>query len=79
MVSMINIHDPIACWLTTKDAARQGLEWTDLQRHALTARRIDGGIAMTFDAELADRVEDLAALEKVMLRLPVYCDVAFQR
>ncbi len=64
MVSMTNIHDPIACSLTTKDAARQGLEWTDLQRHALTARRIDGGIAMTFDAELADRVEDLAALER---------------
>ncbi|MEN8238905.1 MAG: hypothetical protein ABFR53_06850 [Actinomycetota bacterium] len=61
---MTNIHDPIACSLTTKDAARQRLEWTDLQRRALTARNIDGGIAMTFGAELADRVEDLAALER---------------
>lgn len=60
---MINMHDPIACSLTTKDAARQGLEWADLQRHALTATRINGGAAMTFDAELADSVEDLAARE----------------
>ena len=60
---MINLHDPIACSLTTKDASRQGLEWADLQRRALTATRIDGGAAMTFDAELADSVEDLAARE----------------
>ena len=61
---MIEIHDPIACSLTTTDAARQGLEWADLQRHALTATRIDGGAAMTFDVELADSVEDLAARER---------------
>ena len=60
---MINRHDPIACSLTTKDAARQGLEWADLQRHALTATRIDGGAAMTFAVDLADSVEDLAARE----------------
>ena len=61
---MIKMHDPIACSLTTKDAARQGLAWADLRRHALTATRIDGGAAMTFDAELADSVEDLAAQER---------------
>ena len=61
---MDNIYEPVACSLMTKDAARQGLEWADLQRHALTATRIDGGAAMTFDAELADRVEDLAARER---------------
>ncbi len=61
---MIKTHDPIACSLTTKDAARQGLEWADLQRHALTATRIDGGAAMTFDVEWADSVEDLAARER---------------
>ena len=61
---MDNIYEPVACSLTTQDAARQGLEWTDLQRHALTATRIDGGAAMTFDAELADSVEDLAARER---------------
>ena len=60
---MNNMHDSIACSLTTKDAARQGLAWADLQRHALTATRIDGGAAMTFDVELADSVEDLAARE----------------
>lgn len=61
---MDNIYEPVACSLTTQDAARQGLEWADLQRHALTATRIDGGAAMTFDAELADSVEDLAARER---------------
>ena len=61
---MNNMHEPIACSLTTKDAARQGLAWADLQRHALTATRIDGGAVMTFDAELADSVEDLAAQER---------------
>ncbi len=61
---MTNIHDPIVCSLTTKNAARQGLEWIDLQRHALTATKIDGGALMTFDAELADSVEDLAARER---------------
>ena len=61
---MDNIYEPVACSLTTRDAARQGLEWADLQRHALTATRIDGGAAMTFDAALADSVEDLAARER---------------
>ena len=61
---MNNMHDPISCSLTTKDAARQGLAWADLRRHALTATRIDGGAVMTFDAELADGVEDLAAQER---------------
>ena len=61
---MDNIYEPVACSLTTKDAARQGLEWMDLQRHALTAKRIDGGAAMTFDAEFTDSVENLAARER---------------
>ena len=39
---MINMNDPIARSLATENAARQGLEWADLQRHALTATRIDG-------------------------------------
>jgi len=60
---MINTQ-PIACSLTTKNATSQFLEWTDLQHHALTATKIDGGAVMTFDAELADSVEDLAARER---------------
>ncbi len=60
---MTNIHEPIACSLTTKNAARQYLEWVDLQRHVLTVERIDDGAVMTFHAELADSVEDLAARE----------------
>ena len=58
------MHEPIACTLTTKDATSQFLEWTDLQRHALTTTKIDGGAVMTFDPELADSVEDLAARER---------------
>ena len=64
MVVMTNMYDPIACSLTTKEAARQGLEWTDIQRHARTATRIDQGAVMTFDVELAENVEDLAARER---------------
>jgi len=60
---MTNIHEPIACSLTTKNAARQYLEWVDLQRHVLTVERIDDGAVMTFHAQLADSVEDLAARE----------------
>lgn len=61
---MTNINDPIACSLTTNNAAQQGLEWADLQRLALTAARIDGGAVMTFEAGLAGTVEDLAARER---------------
>jgi hypothetical protein len=61
---MISIPEPIACSLATKAAARQGLEWTDLQRHALTSTRIDDGAVMTFDAGFAARVDDLAARER---------------
>ncbi len=57
------MHEPIACTLTSKDATSQFLEWTDLQRHALTTTKIDGGAVMTFDPELADSIEDLAARE----------------
>lgn len=64
MVSVTNMHDRIACSLTTKDAASHVLAWADLQRRALTATRIDGGAAMTFDAELADSVEDLTGRER---------------
>ena len=60
---MTNIHDPSACSLTPTNAARQYLEWIDLQRHVLTVERIDDGAVMTFHAELADSVEDLAARE----------------
>lgn len=62
--SMTTKHDPIACTLTTIDAARQGLEWTTLQSQALSATGIDGGAVMTFELDLADSVEDLAARER---------------
>ena len=54
---------PVACTLTTVDAAGQALEWTELRRHALTVERLPDGAAMTFAVERAAAVEDLAARE----------------
>jgi hypothetical protein len=55
--------EPIACRLTTADAARQALEWTDLQPRSSSTIAIDGGARMRFPADLADLVGDLAARE----------------
>jgi hypothetical protein len=60
---MDHVPEPVACSLTTADAARQALEWTDLRRHAITIEARAGGAAMTFALDLADDVEDLAARE----------------
>ena len=64
LFSMTPVHDPIACTLTIGDAARQSLEWTALQGHALSATRMDGGAVMTFHLDLAEDVESLAARER---------------
>jgi hypothetical protein len=60
---MSTAEQPIMCTLTTKDQASQALEWTDLHGKALHTEPLDGGAAMTFPAELAAGVEDLAARE----------------
>ena len=56
-------HAPIACTLTTKDAADQGLEWSTLGRHALSLDQIDNGATMTFPIDREADVRDLAARE----------------
>ena len=54
---------PVACTLTTKDAAAQVVEWSELRRDLLGVERIDGGVEMRFPSSSADAVRYLAARE----------------
>jgi hypothetical protein len=54
---------PVAYTLTTAAAAKQHLEWVDLQGHAIARGHIENGVAMTFDLALTDRIEALTARE----------------
>jgi hypothetical protein len=56
--------EPIACTLTTKDAAGQALEWVDLQGVATAVAPLPDGARMTFPASLRAQVEDLADRER---------------
>jgi len=56
-------HEPIACNLTTADAARQALRWSDLRKYAVSTEHLEHGVALTLKLEVADAVEDLAAGE----------------
>ena len=60
---MDDSYEPIVCTLGSADAAPRGLELPDLKGLALTAERIEGGVAMTFAGGLASSLEDLAARE----------------
>lgn len=55
---------PIACTLTTKDAAAQVLEWTDLRKVATSIARSTDGARMTFTPDRAAAVTDLAEREQ---------------
>lgn len=54
---------PIACTLTSNDAAAQALEWTDLNKLASAVDSIPTGVRMTFPLDLKTQVEDLARRE----------------
>lgn len=54
---------PVACTLTTKQAANQVLEWEELQDHVYERHAIDGGARMTFSATLAPQINDLVKRE----------------
>lgn len=61
---MADRHDtPVACTLTSKQAARQLLEWADVRRHAEHVTPIDGGVRMTLPATMSADVADLARRE----------------
>lgn len=57
-------NTPVACTLTTKQAASQALEWSDLRGKANSVAPIHAGARMTFPASLAMSVEDLAGRER---------------
>lgn len=54
---------PVACSLSTNDAARQVLEWAELRSRARSTEPLDDGASMTFPDEFADAVDDLARRE----------------
>ncbi|NND76289.1 MAG: hypothetical protein HKN44_14920 [Ilumatobacter sp.] len=54
---------PVACTLTTKQAAHQLVEWTDVQRGAEQITPIDGGVRITLPASMTAAVTDLARRE----------------
>jgi hypothetical protein len=60
---MASSPEPLHCALPAGDAANQALEWSELRGRALSRETLDGGIAMTFELDLAAAVEDLAARE----------------
>lgn len=54
---------PIACDLPARESRNQIGEWHALGEFRVTAERIEGGYAVTFDAAVADAVTDLARRE----------------
>ena len=54
---------PIACTLTTKEAASQLDEWGVLRRSAKAVAAVEGGCRLTFPASSEATVRDLAARE----------------
>jgi hypothetical protein len=60
---MNDYNEPMACTLSTRDAAGQVVEWTDLRDHWIAIEKLEGGTAMTFPVDMADTVEHLAARE----------------
>ncbi len=60
---MKKLQIPIACSLTTSEAAIQALEWSDLGTRLLRSDRLDHGVSLTFPVDMAESVKDLAARE----------------
>ena len=55
---------PIACTLTNDDAAKQALEWVDLQHRCSDVAAIESGVRMTLPTSLTDDVADLVRREE---------------
>lgn len=60
---MNNSLEPIACSLPARESNDQVGEWRELAAKTLIRRPIDGGYVVTFAADQADVVEDLARRE----------------
>lgn len=59
----VGADSPVACTLTTKQAAGQVVEWGDAQRRATHIAPIEGGVRMTFPATMSEEIADLARRE----------------
>ena len=55
---------PLACTLSVEGQAKQLLEWSDLRSHSLAVTSKPAGVEMTFSADLADEINDLAQREQ---------------
>lgn len=64
MVMDEEIAKPVACTLTTKEAAEQTIEWVHLSERAEHVAMIDRGVRMVFPATMVDGVESLAERER---------------
>lgn len=60
---MATDDQPVACTLTTADAARQVVEWTDLQSLSTATAAVANGAQMRFPADLEPQIADLAERE----------------
>jgi hypothetical protein len=60
---MVQSNEPIACTLTTKEAAHQVLEWSNLRDSATSVDVLETGARMRFPAALESRIFDLVRRE----------------
>lgn len=54
---------PVACSLSTKDAAAQALEWVDLRTHLVDSEALSTGVRMRFPIDYRAALEDLVRRE----------------
>ncbi len=55
---------PVVCTLTTKAAAAQALEWTDLHPHVSSSERLPDGVLMRLPLARQDAILDLVERER---------------
>ncbi len=60
---MSNLQIPIACTISADDAAAQALGWSELGRNLLSTEHLGDGVALTFPADMAESVRNLATRE----------------
>jgi hypothetical protein len=60
---MIRAHRPVVCTLTTKDAANQIDQWSELRNHATRIEPLPTGARMYFPAAMRPLIDDLVRRE----------------
>lgn len=54
---------PVMCTLIEKDKRTQMLEWGDIAPLTTSTQRLENGVVLEFDADIAEKVVDLAQRE----------------